>query len=39
VKRRIRGQGYSLQFKFFSETGKPFTLIGWSTFDTGNNVP
>ena len=38
-KLRIRGSGYSLQFKFSSESGKPFTLIGWSTFDTGNNVP
>lgn len=38
-KLRIRGSGYSLQFKFSSEDGKPFTLIGWSTFDTGNNVP
>lgn len=38
-KLKIRGNGYSLQFKFFSETGKPFTLIGWTTSDTGNNVP
>lgn len=36
---RIRGNGYSLQFKFSSEAGKPFTLVGWATFDTGNNVP
>lgn len=38
-KLKVRGNGYSLQFKFFSETGKPFTLIGWTTSDTGNNVP
>lgn len=38
-KLRIRGSGFSLQFKFFSERGKPFTLIGWSSFETANNVP
>lgn len=38
-KLKIRGNGYSLQFKFSSEPGKPFTLIGWATSDTGNNVP
>lgn len=38
-KLRIRGSGFSLQFKFYSERGKPFTLIGWSSFETANNVP
>lgn len=38
-KLKIRGNGYSLQFKFRSNGNAPFTLIGWSTFETGNNVP
>lgn len=36
---KIRGEGTALQFKFFSETGKPFTLLGWATFETGNTSP
>lgn len=39
TKRRIRGSGYSLQFKFSSEAGKPFTIIGWSTFESANSAP
>jgi hypothetical protein len=38
-KLKMRGNGYSLQFKFYSESGKPFTLIGWATSDSGNQVP
>lgn len=38
-KLKIRGNGYSLQFKFYSEPSKPFTIVGWATSDTGNNVP
>lgn len=33
---RMRGTGNSLQFKFFGEAGKPFAIIGWATFETGN---
>lgn len=36
---KIRGQGYSLQFKFYSDGQKPFTIIGWAGFDTTNTVP
>jgi hypothetical protein len=36
---KIRGNGYSLQFKFRSETGMPFTIVGWTTSDTGNVIP
>lgn len=39
AKLKMRGNGYSLQLKFISEAGKPFTIIGWSTADTGVNVP
>lgn len=39
AKLKMRGAGKSLQFKFFSETGKPFTVAGWTTSDTGNVVP
>lgn len=36
---KIRGQGYSLQFKFYSDGRKPFTIIGWAGFDTTNTIP
>ena len=36
---KIRGWGKSLQFKVYSATGAPFGLVGWSAFETGNNVP
>ena len=39
AKLKMRGNGYSLQFKFLSEPGKPFTICGWTTSDTGNNIP
>lgn len=33
---RIRGQGLVLQLKVTSVTGKPFAIIGWSSYDTTN---
>lgn len=36
---KIRGSGLSLQMKFESEEGKPFTLIGWSAFETAGTLP
>lgn len=33
---RIRGQGMVLQIKVSSVTGEPFSIIGWSTYDTVN---
>lgn len=38
-KLRIRGNGYSLQFKFYGEAGKPYIIIGWAGFETSNTVP
>lgn len=38
-KLKIRGNGYSLQFKFRSNGNAPFQIIGWATFETANNVP
>lgn len=38
-KLKVRGNGYSLQFKFYSQSGRPFTLVGWATSDSGNTVP
>ena len=38
-KLKIRGNGYGLQFKFRSNGNAPFEIIGWATFETGNNVP
>lgn len=34
---KVRGKGRAVQFKFYSETGKPFFLHGWSTFITVND--
>lgn len=39
AKMKMRGNGYSLQLEYQSETGKPFTIVGWTTADTGNNIP
>ncbi len=36
---KIRGQGYSLQFKFYSDGRLPFTIIGWAGFETSNAIP
>jgi hypothetical protein len=31
---KLRGKGHTLQLKFTSETGKPFTIQGWSTAES-----
>ena len=36
---RMRGRGFALQLKFFSETGKDFNIVGWSAFQSANNMP
>lgn len=36
---KVRGNGISLQFSFYSVTGKPFAFVGWSTYDTSNAQP
>lgn len=33
---KIRGKGRALQLRFESETQKPFTIIGWSLWETTN---
>lgn len=38
-KLKTRGNGYSLQFKFFNEPGKPFIIVGWSGFETSDQMP
>lgn len=35
---KLRGKGRALQVKFSSETGMPFTLLGWAAFDTVNEM-
>lgn len=30
----LRGQGLALQMKFYSETGKPFNIIGYAIFES-----
>lgn len=35
-KLKIRGKGRSLSLRFESETEKPFTIIGWSIYETAN---
>lgn len=41
VPRRVwlRGQGLALQIKFYSETGKPFNIIGYAVFESANANP
>jgi len=36
---RVRGSGHSLQFKFSSQDGKPFEIIGWATFNSEEGAP
>ena len=36
---KIRGHGLALQMKFKSETGKPFNVTGWSSYDLAENTP
>lgn len=38
-KLKIRGMGFVLQFKIFSESGKPFFINGWTVFTTAEQVP
>ena len=35
---KIRGHGKAVQLRFDSESGKPFNIVGWATFETGNNM-
>ena len=34
---KVRGKGRALQLRFESEAGKPFSIIGWSLFETVNS--
>lgn len=36
---RMRGRGFALQLRFFSEPGKNFNIVGWSAFQSANNAP
>lgn len=36
---KVRGHGLCLQFMVTSQTGQPFDLIGWSSFDSVNQKP
>jgi hypothetical protein len=36
---RIRGNGPVLQFKIESQTGKPFNISGWATYESVENAP
>lgn len=35
-KLKIRGRGKAIQLKFKSETGRPFNIVGWGIFESGN---
>lgn len=39
VRVKIRGQGYSLQFKFYSDGRLPLSVVGWAGFETANISP
>jgi hypothetical protein len=34
---KVRGKGRALQLRFESESQKPFTIIGWSIWETSNS--
>lgn len=36
---KIRGNGFSLQFKFYGLVGLPFTIVGWAGFESTTGVP
>lgn len=36
-KLKLRGRGKAIQFRFKSESGKPFKIIGWANWETGNS--
>lgn len=36
---KVRGHGLVCQFKLTSQSGEPFHIIGWTTYDTGNALP
>jgi hypothetical protein len=36
---KMRGWGKTLQYRVYSVAGKPFTIIGWSGFETQNDMP
>ena len=36
---KIRGNGYACQFKVFNNGNYPFTIYGWSIFESGNKWP
>lgn len=38
-KNKVRGHGRAIQFRFESEPGKDFDLLGWSVAYTGNTDP
>lgn len=38
-KLKARGTGSAVKYKFSSVSGKPFNIIGWSTYDTANQTP
>jgi hypothetical protein len=36
TRKKIRGNGRAVHFKFYSEAGKPFDIHGWSSWETQN---
>ena len=38
-RRVVRGSGKALQINYYSESGKPFNLIGWGLFEVGIDQP
>lgn len=36
---KLRGKGRAVQLRFDSEGQAPFSILGWSTFDTGGQQP
>jgi hypothetical protein len=38
-KLKVRGKGRAIQLRFESESGKPFSIIGWSLWNFQNTIP
>jgi hypothetical protein len=36
---KIRGNGYSLQFKFYGLSGQPFVIVGWFGYESTTGAP
>ena len=36
---KIRGNGHSVQYRFYGMSGAPFTIVGWASYDSVSGAP